>query len=282
MHEREITPELLAVLRKMDLFKGKDADELSEWLGKAPFEGGAECSLKQANAKTKIVEEGAFGNSFFIVLQGSVRVTIGPESRDLELLGPGSFFGEAALMSGAAHSCTFHALEPCWLVEVPRRAFELWMKKPGPFRDGMDQSYSLRSLASHLRLFLDSPKIDAKAIDIVARRVKLRIFSRDEVIVREGDEADSFYLIRDGYVRIVKKMTGGEQRTVAYLNDGGFFGEGAVLSGGRRDFSVFAAGRVEVVQVMRNDLLTLVKFDPSIAERFRETQKTSPDRKSVV
>ena len=41
MNEPDVTPEILGVLRSMDLFRGKDPDELTEWLGKAPFEGGA-------------------------------------------------------------------------------------------------------------------------------------------------------------------------------------------------------------------------------------------------
>ena len=47
MTEQDVTPEILGVLRSMDLLKGKDPDELTEWLGKAPFEGGAECALRQ-------------------------------------------------------------------------------------------------------------------------------------------------------------------------------------------------------------------------------------------
>lgn len=257
----------------MELFKGKDPDELTEWLGKAPFAGGAECQLKEFPRGARILDAGSFGNAFYIIIRGSVGVTVGPESRELELLGKGTFFGEMTLIGGAPHTSNFRALEPCLLVEVPRRVFELWMRKPGPFRNVMDQSYTERGLASHLRLFLDSPKIDANAIGVLARRVKLRIFHRGDAIVREGEEADSFYLIRDGYVRVVKQMTGGEQRTVAYLNDGGYFGEKEVLNAGRRDYSVFAMGKVEAIQVMRNDLITLVNYDESLADRFQTAKK---------
>lgn len=36
MTEQEVTPEILGVLRSMDLLKGKDPDELTEWLEKLP------------------------------------------------------------------------------------------------------------------------------------------------------------------------------------------------------------------------------------------------------
>ncbi len=276
MNEQDISPEILEVLRSMDLFKGKDSEELSEWLGKAPFEGGAECVLKQYPRQFKILDEGTFGNAFYLLIRGAVAATIGPEAREVAQLQGGSFFGEGTLISGQPHTVTYWAREPCTVIEVPRRAFELYMRKPGPFRNVMDQSYTERSLASHLRLFLDSPKIDAKMLASLVQRVKLRIFARDEAIIREGQEADSFYLIRDGHVRVVKKMSGGDQRTVAYLNDGGYFGESSVLNGGRRDFSVFAMGKVEVVQVMRNDLIALVNLDDSLADRFQEKSKIQP------
>ena len=75
INEREVTPEILGVLRSMDLFKGKDPDELTEWLGMAPFEGGAECALREFAPGERIITEGSFGNSFFILTRGSVNAS---------------------------------------------------------------------------------------------------------------------------------------------------------------------------------------------------------------
>ena len=100
MNEREVTPEILGVLRSMELFNGKDPDELTEWLGKPPFEGGAECTLRQFAPNERILREGSFGNSFFILIRGSVSVSMGPEAQYLATLREGSFFGEMTLISG--------------------------------------------------------------------------------------------------------------------------------------------------------------------------------------
>ena len=256
----------------MDLFKGRDRDELTEWLGKAPFEGGAECVLRQYGPNSIICAEGDFGNSFFIIIRGRAYGTIGPESFELFQLGTGSFFGEVALISGRTRGATMRALEPSSIIEVPRRVFEVWMRKTGPFRDVMDQAYTERGLAMHLRLFLGSAKIDATRLLELTRQVKLKIFSRDQPIIREGEGADSFYMLREGYVRVVKKMSGGEQRTIAYLNDGSYFGETAALAAGRHTFSVFAMGKVEVIEVPRQELIELVNLDDSLADRFQQRQ----------
>ena len=91
MTEQEVTPEILGVLRSMDLFKGKDPDELVEWLGKAPFEGGAECALRQFAPGERITTEGNFGNSFFVLTRGNVNVTLGPEAQKSGHARPGQF-----------------------------------------------------------------------------------------------------------------------------------------------------------------------------------------------
>jgi CRP-like cAMP-binding protein/Fe-S-cluster-containing hydrogenase component 2 len=273
MNEQEVTPDILAVLRSMDLFKGKDPDELTEWLGKAPFEGGAECAVRNFTPGERITTEGNFGNSFFVLTRGSVSVTLGPEARRLATLGAGSFFGEMTLISGLPRNASVTALEPCEAIEIPRRAFELWMKKPGPFRSTMDQTYIERGLGNHLRTIPEFADINAGIVQELVKKVRLRIFSKDEVIVKEGDEADSFYLIRDGFVRVAKKMAGGEQRTVAYLKDGSYFGETALLSNKRRNATIIAMGKVEVIQVMKEDFFALVNRDEKFADRLAEDER---------
>ncbi len=273
MTEQDVTPEILGVLRSMDLLKGKDPDELTEWLGKAPFEGGAECALREFPSGVRIIAEGSFGNSFFILIRGTVSVSLGPEARRLATLGAGHFFGEMTLISGLPRNASVTALEACQGIEVPRRAFELWMKKPGPFRNTMDQTYIERGLVNHLRTIPEFAEIDAHVMQELVKKVRLRIFAKDEVVVREGDDADSFYLIRDGYVRVVKKMAGGEQRIVAYLKDGAYFGETALLRAERRNATVIAMGKVEVIQVMKEDFFALVNRDEKFADRFAEEER---------
>jgi CRP-like cAMP-binding protein/Fe-S-cluster-containing hydrogenase component 2 len=272
MTDAEVTPEILGVLRSMDLFQGKDPDELTEWLGKAPFEGGAECALREFAPQERIIAEGSFGNSFFVLTRGTVIVSLGPEARSLATLGPGSFFGEMTLISGLPRNASVTALELCQTIEIPRRAFEQWMKKPGPFRNIMDQTYIERGLANHLRTIPEFSEIDSGVVYELVKKVRLRIFSKDEIIVREGDEGDSFYLIRDGYVRVVKTMAGGEQRTVAYLKDGSYFGETALLSATRRNATIIAMGKVELIQVLQEDFLTLVHREEKFADRLAEQE----------
>lgn len=279
MREQELTFEILDVLRSMDLFKGKDPDELIEWLGAAPFEGGAECVLRRFAPGDRLIIEGSFGNSFFVLTRGTVIVSLG--SATLATLGPGSFFGEMTLISGLPRNATVAALEQCEAIEVTRRSFEQWMKKPGPFRTLMDHTYIERGLANHLRTIPDFADIDPGVVRELVKKVRLRIFSKDEYVVQEGAPADSFYLIRDGYVRVTKAMAGGEERTVAYLKDGSYFGERGLLHEELRNASIIAMGKVEVIQVMKGDFLALVQGEKKFADRFAVAERRQAEKPST-
>src|SRR2546425_10645852 len=127
MNENEVTPEILNVLRSMELFQGKDVDELIEWLGKPTIEVGAECLLVEFAAGDCIITERSFGNSFYILIRGTVRVSQGPEAVHLSTHHEGSFFGEMTLISvispkklpsWCVDKCT--ASGPCETRTVPR------------------------------------------------------------------------------------------------------------------------------------------------------------------
>lgn len=61
-------------------------------------------------AGRRITREGTGGLEFLVILEGTARVTRGEEV--LADLGPGSFFGELALLDGISRGATATALEP--------------------------------------------------------------------------------------------------------------------------------------------------------------------------
>lgn len=65
-----------------------------------------------------VVNEGEFGDSFFLVLEGQLSVRIGgvDATREVAQLGPGAFFGEIAAILGEARSATVVCMSPCRLV----------------------------------------------------------------------------------------------------------------------------------------------------------------------
>ena len=86
---------------------------LDEKRRKAMASNGKEQSYKQGD---KIVEEGATGVGFFLILNGNAEVRKG--GKVLAKLGKGQFFGEMSLIDGSPRSADVVAAEPttCWVL----------------------------------------------------------------------------------------------------------------------------------------------------------------------
>ncbi len=83
-------------------------------------------------------------------------------------------------------------------------------------------------------------------------------------IFHEDDPADTFYILRSGRLRVVRKDEEERPQTVGYLYPGDHFGEGALLTGKGRRATVRAAEPSEVLQVPKADFLKVVSSNPAL------------------
>jgi small-conductance mechanosensitive channel/CRP-like cAMP-binding protein len=70
-----------------------------------------------------IVREGESGSSMFVVASGAVAVIVGPGQTEVTRLGPGDFFGEMSLLTGAPRTATVTAAQDSQLLEMTAEAF---------------------------------------------------------------------------------------------------------------------------------------------------------------
>jgi Fe-S-cluster-containing hydrogenase component 2 len=105
------------------------------------------------------------------------------------------------------------------------------------------------------------------------------------VICKQGDPADSFYLVRLGFVKISESYPGGEL-VLAYLSRGDYFGEIGLLGGGTRTAACSALDHVEVVRISAEDFREMVDRYPEVRfglERAaRERQESNQQRLRMV
>jgi len=73
-----------------------------------------------------ICQEDAIEHSFYVVVEGQVEIvkSLGTDEVQLDIRGPGGFFGEMALIESAPRSATVRALQPCCLLEVDEAVFD--------------------------------------------------------------------------------------------------------------------------------------------------------------
>jgi ATP-binding cassette subfamily B protein len=87
-----------------------------------------------------------------------------------------------------------------------------------------------------------------------------------DVIVREGDQADAFYVLTGGRARVVKTGEGGEELPLNVLRAGDPFGEMALHQGGVRTATVRCSSEVTALRLGRDDFLRLVGELPELRE----------------
>ncbi len=111
----------------------------------------------------------------------------------------------------------------------------------------MDEADKLKALSLHLIIDLD-PEL----ISDFARKGTLHTYKQGEVIFRQGDIGDAFYLVKSGLVNVTLRQEEGQKAEVLHMEKsivvnsipaGRYFGEYALLdeADGRRKATVVAA-----------------------------------------
>ena len=115
-------------------------------------------------------------------------------------------------------------------------------------------------------LFSDLPE---DAFAQLLEDLKLRRFSRDGVILREGDPGKSFFLLARGMVEVSKKVSE-ENLVLARLSDGSVFGEMALVSNEPRSATVRALSHVDLLELERSDLEKEARQMESIGQALKK------------
>ena len=94
-----------------------------------------------------------------------------------------------------------------------------------------------------------------------------------DILVRQGDPADAFYVLLSGRARVVKQDQNGEEIVLATLKPGDSFGEAALSEGGTRTATVRCSTAVEVLRLDRGDFLELAKEVPELKHHVEMTAR---------
>lgn len=90
-----------------------------------------------------------------------------------------------------------------------------------------------------------------------------------EVIVRQGEPGEHFYLIVSGTVEVVRERSSGNETVLATLGPGEYFGETALLTRGRRNATVRCVTPVDVITLARDDFASLTGAWLQLADQLR-------------
>lgn len=98
-------------------------------------------------------------------------------------------------------------------------------------------------------------------LDVLAKRVHLRIFGQGETVVRQGEEGNSLFVNLCGELEVSV-----DGMKVGMLRGGEFFGEMSLLTGEKRRATVVAAGEVWIIEITKGALEPIVRSNPFVVE----------------
>ncbi len=105
------------------------------------------------------------------------------------------------------------------------------------------------------------PKALLEAIATVAT---VRPYPRNAIIVTEGDESDSLYVMLSGKARVYVSDAKGREASLNQIGPGEYFGE-VTLDGGPRSASVMALEECRCAVIRRAELTAFIERNPGFA-----------------
>jgi cGMP-dependent protein kinase len=221
-----------------------------------------------------IFREGEPGHSFFLVVEGSVSIV--GKGETIAQIGEGGCFGEGAFLTEEVRGSTAIAQEDVVL-------FELEKESLGDLRDKyLKMYYRLKALheercaegikTSIERNLLQNAPFLAGAveelIDELAQVMERKKFAAGDVLIEEGQEGTTFFIIEEGLVTITKK---GDQ--VAELGPGACIGEGSLLSNHPCSASVTAPTETSCFILKRPTFRNILVRYPVFAKKLERVHK---------
>lgn len=257
LQERAQTDEKLRFLRNVELF---------EKLTQGNLEKIADVMvMRKYQPDERIIKQGDQGDVFFMIQTGRVVVSqsqgFGAKQVELVRLGPGKYFGELALIEDAPRkaSVTASTAVTCWTLDRAN-----FLSLFGSIDEAVNESVGIQMLQKVKLL----ESLSERQLQTISKCLVSEDFGENEVIIRQGDVGDSFFMIAEGEVSVQVNHV-----QVAKLESGSYFGEMSLLSNERRSATVTALTQCKCLVLSRQDFTELLGPLDAIIQKESERRK---------
>lgn len=117
-------------------------------------------------------------------------------------------------------------------------------------------------MLKHIPLFAG---LTEDELALLEQRSNTRTFPKNAILINEGDDTDSLYIIQTGRVRVFMSNEEGKEIILNEQGPGEHFGELALLDDTPRSASVMAMERTQVSVISRQDFRDVLLNHPGIA-----------------
>ncbi|CAD8127332.1 unnamed protein product [Paramecium sonneborni] len=216
-----------------------------------------------------VIKQGDDGNELYIVYSGELKCfkTMNLQDTEPKFLKeyvPGDMFGELALLYNAPRAASIQAKNDALLFALDRSTFnnivkDATIKRREQYEEVLSKVELLQSM-------------DAYEKTQVCDGLKDTHYKAGDIIIKEGEEGDKFYMVAEGTL-IAYREVDGQQVEVLKYKAGDYFGELALINNVPRQATVKAQTDCNVVYLDNHSFLRLLGPLANILRRNAETYK---------
>lgn len=107
--------------------------------------------------------------------------------------------------------------------------------------------------------------LDETELSLIASRAVTRTYPRNSVLINEGDQTDSLYVILSGQVKVYAGDEDGRELLLTLLGPNEYFGELAIIDEEPRSASVMTTEPCKLAIISKEDFLHCLATHPAIA-----------------
>ncbi|MCB9654153.1 MAG: cyclic nucleotide-binding domain-containing protein [Deltaproteobacteria bacterium] len=214
-----------------------------------------------------VIQQGSTGSSVYVLLQGEVEVSSENDGHHvLARLGPGSLFGEMALITQKPRSATVRTTQPSELFEIDRSVVESVAMAYPTVVDEVVQFARRRLL---MNLMATSPLFSA--LDDEERVQMLKAFmpmviEANQVVIKESASAPGLHLVLEGEFEVSALDPAGDRLVLAYLRAGDVFGEISLIAERETTATVRATEKSVVLMLEKSRFDAFIETHPRLRE----------------
>jgi DNA-binding NtrC family response regulator/polyferredoxin len=110
--------------------------------------------------------------------------------------------------------------------------------------------------------------ISKKSIERTVSKAEYKVLPESNPIFNQGEEADSFFIVISGKVKINRTSSDGQESLIGYLTSGEGFGEVSLLTGEPHSASAFTVEATSLLVLSKTDFDDLCKLHSDVSMAF--------------
>ena len=254
------------VLKKVPLLDGLDDTALSSLLTVG--------ETSRYTPNEYVIRQGEYGDSLFVILNGRINIQAYQSDglvKNLVTLGPGDYFGEMAMLGLGERTASALSTTQSELLQIRQVPFNKATKKFKQVKKRLEEVFKRRTTESFIRSCHHFRELSESLIEKLIALSEVKSYKKNDVVIKEGDEANKLYVITQGFARVSRTIQGQQRDEVlAYLSESDFFGDQELVAAiPQYQTTVVAVEPLQSIIIPRTAVWDINESYPQMFQEFR-------------